>query len=341
MKFLTVPELQRATSILDGFDRGDMIINGKIEVYSCKMAGDDKRISKSLERVLVEEAKKQEPVVCYTPLGPLTEASTRKLLINLICTLNASFPDYDFSDLRPDHFQNEQHTSANLTNVINTTILDPIETQVPNFRSHFWNALDAVIDMNACEVYSYLPPDDDDLRLGNLWAVNYFWFNKQEKKVALLSASATSKLRSPLPSGMGIHGGEVDGMDGMDAMDDDYMVPRTPPSNYPDMRGVEEEQEEQEEQESGSLGGGESHCVVDVGMLDWDDLGMVEKDLPESKWMTTEQKSVMGAPTPNPINLQAVTSPVIQPVMSPQLTGQNKRSHSLTYTDPVLPLTLD
>ena len=31
-----------------------------------------------------------------SPLGDFSDSSTRKLLINLIATMNASFPDYDF-----------------------------------------------------------------------------------------------------------------------------------------------------------------------------------------------------------------------------------------------------
>lgn len=31
-----------------------------------------------------------------SPLGPISQASTRKLLVNLIITMNQSFQDYDF-----------------------------------------------------------------------------------------------------------------------------------------------------------------------------------------------------------------------------------------------------
>ncbi len=42
-----------------------------------------------------------------SPLGPLNSVATRKLLVNLITTMNASFPDYDFSNLRPEQFEHE------------------------------------------------------------------------------------------------------------------------------------------------------------------------------------------------------------------------------------------
>ena len=31
-----------------------------------------------------------------SPMGPLTDSASRRLLIDLISTMNASFPDYDF-----------------------------------------------------------------------------------------------------------------------------------------------------------------------------------------------------------------------------------------------------
>lgn len=44
-------------------------------------------------------------VVSASPVGPLTEASSRKTLIYLILTLNHMYPDYDFTVLRAHHFR--------------------------------------------------------------------------------------------------------------------------------------------------------------------------------------------------------------------------------------------
>lgn len=42
-----------------------------------------------------------------SPVGPLTDAGSRKTLIYLILTLNHMYPDYDFSALRGHHFTKE------------------------------------------------------------------------------------------------------------------------------------------------------------------------------------------------------------------------------------------
>ena len=62
-----------------------------------KKAGDDKRLARQLEQRIITEAS--SATATETPLGPMSDPESRRLLISLITTLNASFPDYDFSDV--------------------------------------------------------------------------------------------------------------------------------------------------------------------------------------------------------------------------------------------------
>lgn len=66
-----------------------------------KRAGADKRASKQIYRQLEQEiaAGQLSP---DSVLGPIGESSTQSLLISLIQTLNASFPDYDFRSVGPE-----------------------------------------------------------------------------------------------------------------------------------------------------------------------------------------------------------------------------------------------
>jgi len=52
-------------------------------------------------------------------LGPLSSPASRKLFINLISTLNAAFPDYDFADLKPNVFRRE---TAHVEAVVNVRL---------------------------------------------------------------------------------------------------------------------------------------------------------------------------------------------------------------------------
>lgn len=88
-----------------------------------KRAGDDKKLSKMLEQQLIEELATSPGTLSSSPLGPLSESSTRTLLIDLIITMNASFPDYDFSALRPEQFQRNRDLGA-VINHINGHLAD-------------------------------------------------------------------------------------------------------------------------------------------------------------------------------------------------------------------------
>lgn len=69
---------------------------------SGKLAGSDKRAAKEITHAvdsqLSHSAVQQHASLAnsQTPLGDLHEPSTKQLLVSLITTLNASFPDYDF-----------------------------------------------------------------------------------------------------------------------------------------------------------------------------------------------------------------------------------------------------
>ena len=60
-------------------------------------------------------------VLSASPVGPLTDANSRKTLIYLILTLNHMYPDYDFSMLRAQHFRKEEDlrfARANIDNLM-------------------------------------------------------------------------------------------------------------------------------------------------------------------------------------------------------------------------------
>lgn len=71
-----------------------------------KLAGSDKRAAKEITHavdsqlshsaVALQQHASLANSASQTPLGDLHEPSTKQLLVSLITTLNASFPDYDF-----------------------------------------------------------------------------------------------------------------------------------------------------------------------------------------------------------------------------------------------------
>jgi hypothetical protein len=140
-----------------------------------------------------------------SPFGPLTEHSSRRTFAYLIATLNASHPDYDYSHiLRPTDFRRERSLKK-VMNTLDMTLhnLRPYlrgdgspsppnnsasGSYTPNSTSvwgpRMWKHIDEQMSLNDCAIFSYAPEDDmnndDD---GAIWSHNYFFFNKQRKRV--------------------------------------------------------------------------------------------------------------------------------------------------------------
>lgn len=167
----------------------------------------------------------------YSPLGDFHDSSTQRLMTDLILTLNASFPDYDFSNIRPSHFTRlpSPNIAINRTNERLSELNKSKDNQGPTFFAQLWNAIDEVIGLNESEVYSYVPPqrDDDDDPLGfltqtledsdsdeivPLWTLNYFFVNKSMKRIVLFTCVQTMR------NEVGLVGDE-------DGDDDNFVVP--------------------------------------------------------------------------------------------------------------------
>ncbi|CEG35331.1 Mod5 protein sorting/negative effector of RNA Pol III synthesis [Plasmopara halstedii] len=183
MKYLEEPQLSWLNSVLGSYEIGDRVLNGKLETYSCKKAGSDKRLAKSLELYYQQEIEASAEFLGSSPLGPIAAPATRKLLINLISTMNASFPDYDFSAARPGQFRKESDFRIALQR-INHDLAELLDAEGNGFAEKMWEAIAEAIKLDECDVYSYIPDmDSDPFSDGNLWSFNYFFYNKMQKKV--------------------------------------------------------------------------------------------------------------------------------------------------------------
>jgi len=184
---------------LDHVDTGDYIVYGNLEAYSCKLAGFDKKLSRSLDQEVQTGSSPLE--LSMSPVGPLSDSASRKTLIYLILTLNHIYPDYDFSQLRANHFKKESGVSQ-AEELIDTHMLEvskawentPACGDTP-FLDTLWTAIDEAIDMKNSDVYSYKSDNETDPfgEKANLWAFNYFFYNRKMKRILYLSCRAESK----------------------------------------------------------------------------------------------------------------------------------------------------
>lgn len=176
MKYLENTGLEAMSNFLTGREMGGCVLDGRIEAFSCKRAGDDKKLSKLLEAKLVEDLTIQTPQrKRSTSLGDLSEVSTRRLLIDLISTLNASFPgmqqtihlhmnkrvllDHDFSTVSTDSFV-QRDLKFMLHNV--NSYLAELTASSGSILEELWQAIDEVITLRDCEIFSYVPDMNED-----------------------------------------------------------------------------------------------------------------------------------------------------------------------------------
>lgn len=129
---MEIPELARLAQALT-HEGPECSVHTRIEAYSLKPVNKDKKLFKSLEAGYQSDASNSPPLPSFmaqnhepdmTPFGPMQDQHARKTMYALINTLNHAFPDHDFSDVRPSHFNREEN-GASVLNALSTTLLSP------------------------------------------------------------------------------------------------------------------------------------------------------------------------------------------------------------------------
>jgi len=199
MKYLDLAPLARIHSFLDHVDVGDQILYGSLEAYSCKLAGLDKKLGRSLEQEVAGGSSPSD--LSMSPVGPLSEAASRKTLIYLILALNHIYPDYDFSQLRAHHFRKEADLGG-AEQLLEARLCEAAKTwdATPGYGDGrlldtLWAAIDEAVDLKASDVYSYQSDGETDPfgEAVNVWSFNFFFYNRKLKRILYLACRAVSK----------------------------------------------------------------------------------------------------------------------------------------------------
>ncbi|KAI9308216.1 Maf1 regulator-domain-containing protein [Cunninghamella echinulata] len=193
MKFLQVDSLDVLNNVFQ-WESAEAQLTGRIEAYSCKSAGSDKKLFKHMENkyniILSGSISPDDHIPVISPFGRLDESAPRKTFFYLLSTLNAAFPDNDFSDVRPDQFVKQPSVDL-VINSVNTTLFNLGNDVIVN-QYRMWDILDELVELNECDVYSYNPDSDDDpmYEEGYLWSMNYFFFNRKLKRMVYFSVNS-------------------------------------------------------------------------------------------------------------------------------------------------------
>eukprot|EP00640_Fibrocapsa_japonica_P006538 CAMPEP_0113938816 /NCGR_PEP_ID=MMETSP1339-20121228/5238_1 /TAXON_ID=94617 /ORGANISM="Fibrocapsa japonica" /LENGTH=185 /DNA_ID=CAMNT_0000942105 /DNA_START=153 /DNA_END=710 /DNA_ORIENTATION=+ /assembly_acc=CAM_ASM_000762 len=148
-------------------------------------------MAKNLDSHL-EELASSPGVLSSSPFGPISDSQNRRIVIDLISTMNASFPDHDFSLLRPEQFKYENNVGL-VMNRVNAYLAELAATQNTMLLEELWGAIEESVKSQQWEVYSYIPDlEGDPFSEGNLWSFNYFFYNKNIRRILFFTCMSKS-----------------------------------------------------------------------------------------------------------------------------------------------------
>ncbi|CAM8936407.1 unnamed protein product [Rhodiola kirilowii] len=182
---------------LSHLNLGPCTIESRLEAYSCKHTSADKKLSFSLENEILDYLGKSAESGSSSPADSFLCRSSRRTLIYLVLTLNHMYPDYDFSAVQAHQYFSEESWDS-FKNTVETYLVDVREEWSEGTEGSLIEALkkalDEVIKLSECEIYSYNPTADADplIEKGSIWSFNFFFYNKRLKRVVGFCCSSLS-----------------------------------------------------------------------------------------------------------------------------------------------------
>ncbi|KAG6715199.1 hypothetical protein I3842_05G239300 [Carya illinoinensis] len=196
MKFLEYTPLDRLNDFLTHLNLGDRTIEGCLEAYSCKHTGTDKKLSLSLENEILDYLGKSSDMDSSSPADLLLSRNSRKTVIYLVLTLSHMYPDYDFSVVKAHQFFTEESWDS-FKQIVDTYMFEAskewIETNGgTSLLEALYKALDEVVKLAECEIYSYNPDSDADPFLER--GAVFFFYNRKLKRIVSFRLCCLSNL---------------------------------------------------------------------------------------------------------------------------------------------------
>ena len=201
---------------------GGLIIDGKVEVYSTKKDTEDRNVkqetvdtssnisSSSSTSAVAAATISSAATLIPVPNSVLVKAEatatatattataaplkgSMRLVADLIQTLNETFVDYDFSELQSSSFSTVK--TAEAVQTINSQ-LGELSWQSPSYMNNLWREIDECIGtLASCDVYKLDDEVITEMDDGVVWCINYFFCNKELKRVCYFMCNASNKYR--------------------------------------------------------------------------------------------------------------------------------------------------
>lgn len=226
MKFLENEKFTELTAELSDAFLGHRKMDGRLEAYTMKRGANDKKFAYSLGKKYIQDLEEQQEILASFPkrkrsnsvdvlslqeeeeapprkkrsqsvdygklphggIGDFAELATRRLMTDLILTLNASFPDYDFSSVKPNQFVGMSLETARTG--IYERLSEFSSQKKEDWLVELWMSVNDVIDLRDAHVYQFVPGEDmfDE---STLWSFSYFFVNKSLRRLVFFTCSET------------------------------------------------------------------------------------------------------------------------------------------------------
>ncbi|XVF71398.1 hypothetical protein PTKIN_Ptkin12aG0034200 [Pterospermum kingtungense] len=179
MKFLEYTPLDRINDFLSELNLGERTIKGSLEAYSCKHTGTDKRLSLSLENEILDYLGKSSDNDSSSPVEFLLSRS---------------------SAVKAHQFFTEESWDT-FKQIFDAYMLEASKEWIETYGGSslletLYKALDEVVKLSECEIYSYNSDSDADpfLEKGAIWSFSFFFYNRKLKRVVSFNFSCLSNL---------------------------------------------------------------------------------------------------------------------------------------------------
>ncbi|KAF5940335.1 hypothetical protein HYC85_021502 [Camellia sinensis] len=188
--YLEYTPLDRINDFLSHVNLGERTANIQEVIRSCHL---------SLEHEILDYLGKSSDTDSSSPVEYLCSCrSSRKTLIYLILTLYHMYPDYDFSAVKAHQFFMEESWDS-FKQIFDAYMFEASKVEANEgspLLDTLYRALDEVVKLAECEIYSYNPDSDSDpfLEKGAIWSFTFFFYNRKLKRVVSFRFSCLSNL---------------------------------------------------------------------------------------------------------------------------------------------------
>lgn len=187
MKYLEHIGLEAISSSLNTKEiGGGLALSGRVEIYSTKKTGEDKKQSKIIEQNLLRQRSNSFSGA---------EKKTRKLLVDLIQTLAITHADFECSDMSAENFD-AISTSDAIQRI--SSALAEVTVREPEFLAQLWREVDEAMDnqLRCTEAFavrdvSCLYDSEEEV----VWALHIFFCHKELRRICYFTCSARTKYR--------------------------------------------------------------------------------------------------------------------------------------------------